>query len=156
MFRSLIFWEICRRIDDGTPIGPWLIWIAGHDRKTADFLRKLQGLEHRLCSDAARITEERKRTPLRVASRFTDRKTVGRKNVVAATTLAITLIGVSALLWGTFFGDAFHTVYAVSAEPNSASPTSVVQSDPQVFEELVQLCRTSPNEIGPFFNSPNR
>lgn len=162
MIRTLLFWEISRRLDDGLPLGGILTWIVEHDPKTEAFHRELLELSPRLRADASALLEqtnsETRRMRLRLRSPLVAstplRSRVLWKMSTAAVLLAasLTLLGLSGLGW--MNGSASGTMFVDTASRASSSPTVAVQSDAAIYDELVQLCRISPSEIGPFFTSP--
>lgn len=159
MIRNALQWLISWKFDNDQEPGPLLSWFIRHDEKTRSFYEGLKKLEIRLSRDAGFLLEQsvsdRNVLPLKQICRSifrSDRQQSARRrrNRIFSTTLALFFLFLFGA--GVFFSALSGSHHFAVAEPQTERYiTSTVQSDPMIQKELVQLCRYSPNESGPFF-----
>jgi hypothetical protein len=162
IFRTIFQWLISRNVDDGKQPGIILSWIIRHDKDLRFYYNDLLRLETQLQHDASALLEFSAKTrwekPLRIVNRsilFSDHKSFLR----ARSRKILTTLGLSMLFvfgTGSFFisvGNGNKVVVAGQISELRTIAVSV-ENDPQIYTELLQLCRQTPNESSPFFVNP--
>lgn len=158
MFRILILYLISQKVDDGKPLGFFLSTILRFDKQSRRFYTDLQDLNARLRCDTSiflrQTSKPRHLLPINKICRsvvFSSIEKPGRRNVGSQFAVLV----LSALL---LLSTAAFLSVSVSQESGAVQAAPVADrvampNDPTILGELMQLCRTSPNDAGPFFQS---
>lgn len=166
MLRMAIQWWLSQKVDDGVAPGRFLSFILRHDVVSRQYYENLLRLEGRLRHDAVSLLEEAARSPRKKPLRLLDRSTARRiRDIlhwrsVRKSFFIMALSMVFVFVAGAFYSalifpiDGPNDVHAASLSEGGSAPDTRILSDPIINDELIRLCRQSPNESGPFFTDP--
>lgn len=166
MIRTVIQWLIAQKIDNGISLGGFLSWVVRHDRSLRQYYESLLKLDKRLRRDAVALLEEASRTPQKKPLRVLDRSVrlpFGGSSLRRHIQKTLPMLILSTVfVFGAgpfFFGWIFpieSTGSVVASQPVEAVTVTdtTTLNDPVISDELIRLCRQSPNESGPFFIEP--
>lgn len=166
MLRTVIQWWLSQKVDDGVAPGRFLSFILRHDAVSRQYYENLLRLEGRLRHDAVSLLEEAARSPRKKPLRPLDRSAARRIHDIPHWRSVRKSLSVMALSMAfVFVAGAFYSawifpvggpndVHAASLSEGGSAPDTSILSDPAINDELIRLCRQSPNESGPFFIDP--
>lgn len=160
MFRTLLQFLIAQKVDDDQRMGYVLSWFIRHDGPTRRFYENLSRLDERLRSEATNLLSQsgvrQDVLPFR-SVRVWIGSTGGRRECRREKLRSICLASLVLLLTVASFLATFSILQSgakVYASPQlEAERLEATTSDPQIREQLDQLCRSVPNDAGPFFQS---
>lgn len=148
--RTVLEWLISRKVDDGLPLGTVLSWMVHRDLELERFYESLKTLEVRLQSDAAVLLEysTRNSRPIKLVRNCVGYSVNGqvrrRQRHGAIAAMLILFFFGTGLFFSGGFGFLGENSQTLVAAPHTATDPSVMAplySDPDVYEELLQLCR---------------
>lgn len=166
MIRTMIQWLIGLKVDDNASLGWFLSLIIKYDKPSRLYYENLIQLGTCLKRESYALLENSAHRPQAMPLRIVSRTVISRKNKDfqrnfirnSLTVIALSIFfvfGFGAILagWGFTTAPANYTE-AASYSETTRNIGELIQNDPAILNELIQLCRQAPNGSGPFFMEP--